>query len=161
MAPGGGGAVKISRHVASVLSRLQLVFFLNQSQDLSRFLVTDLGELQCYVAAGSSMQSFPQWLGLRMTNVHSGQLLSAPVVNLDNLYIRCLLFLEKQSGVVRYPPYPVSRSGPVFASRRQLEDYEEALEMAAEVRFLATLVFYPIIPIPFHHAQRICSWALQ
>lgn len=38
-----GGAVRVAPSTAAALSRLQLVFFLSSAQDLSRFLVTDLG----------------------------------------------------------------------------------------------------------------------
>jgi hypothetical protein len=47
--------------------------------------------------------------------------------------LRPCRFLAVDRGVLRYPPYCVSRLRPVFASRQALLQYEEALALAGSV----------------------------
>lgn len=42
-------------------------------------------------------------------------------------------FLATERGVVKYPPYALNRTRPVFDSRQELLEYEEALAAAAEL----------------------------
>jgi hypothetical protein len=42
-------------------------------------------------------------------------------------------FVAVERGAVSYPTYPIERTRPVFSSRQQVLDYEQALALAARV----------------------------
>jgi hypothetical protein len=42
-------------------------------------------------------------------------------------------FVAVERGAVSYPSYPIERTRPVFSSRQQVLDYEQALALAARV----------------------------
>lgn len=42
-------------------------------------------------------------------------------------------FVAVERGAVSYPSYPIQRTRPVFSSRQQVLDYEQALALAARV----------------------------